>query len=126
MHYTGMIRLAREGAKNGELRHFDAEQIPLEASVDEEVYIYGFRGISGVPGSIGLLNKFYGFNQLHDDRMAMGFKQPETDPCVFRKFDDKEMEMVVVVHVNNILTLIQVTMERFAADIEGKFKVKSW
>ena len=50
-------------AKDGELRHFDAEEEFLETSVDEEIYIQDSREISGVPGSMRLLNKIYGLVQ---------------------------------------------------------------
>ena len=78
---------------------------------------------------MGLLNKIYRlvqagrclFNMFYDDT----FEKPEADPRVFRKFDDAEVEIVVVVHVDSILAHAQATMERFAAELGGKFKLKS-
>ena len=76
-----------------------------------------------------MLNKFYGiiqarkclFNILCDNR----FDESEADRRVFHKFDDGErVEMVVFTHVGDILTHAQVAMERFDAELEGKFKVK--
>ena len=75
-------------AKDGELRHFDAKQIFLEASVGEEIY----RGISGVPEGMELLKEIYGlvqagrclFDIFYDDRV----EQLEADSRVFGKFDD--------------------------------------
>ena len=75
---------------------------------------------------MGLLNKIYGlvhvgrclFNIFYDDR----FEQPEADS---RVFDDGKMEMVAVVHMDDILTHAQATMERFAAELGRKFEVKS-
>ena len=55
---------------------------------------------------------------------ASGFEQTKADACVFRKIADKEAEMVVVVHVDDTLADAQ-AMERFAAELGGKFKVKS-
>ncbi|CAM9832049.1 unnamed protein product, partial [Ascophyllum nodosum] len=48
------------------------------------------------------------------------------DPCVFRKVVDGEAEMVVVVHVDDILAHAkdQTTMARFAAEFGQKFKLK--
>ena len=77
------------------------------------------------------MNKIYGlekagrclFNIFCDDRTATGFEQSEADPCVFRKFDDGEMEVAVVVHVDDILAHAQATMERFTAELGRKFKV---
>ena len=45
---------------------------------------------------------------------------------VFRKVVDGETEMVVVVHVDDILVHAkdQATMDRFAAELEQKFKLK--
>ena len=60
---------------------------------------------------MGLLNKIYGlvhagrclFNRLRDDRTAIGFEQSEADSRVSREFDDGEVEIVVVVHMGDIL-----------------------
>ena len=45
---------------------------------------------------------------------------------VFRRFDEGEVEMVVVMHVHDILahTKDQATMEEFAAELGEKFEVK--
>ena len=75
-----------------------------------------------------LLNKIYGlvqagrclFNRFCDDK----FEQSEADRGVFRKFDDGEVEMVVFMHVDDILAHAQATMKRFAAELGEKFKEK--
>ena len=48
------------------------------------------------------------------------------DSCVFRKFDDGEVEVMVVAHVDDTLARAkdQATIERFAAKLGEKFKVK--
>ena len=70
---------------------------------------------------MGLLKSIYAlvrsFNIFYDNR----FEKPEADPRVVRKFDDGKVEMVVVVHVDDILVLAQATMERFAAKLGRKF-----
>ena len=76
-----------------------------------------------------LLDKIYGFVQAErclfyifcDDK----FEQSEADRRVPHKFDSGEVEIVVSMHVDNILAYAQATMERFAAKLEEKFKVKS-
>ena len=57
---------------------------------------------------------------------AIGFEQAKADLCVFRKVADGETEMVVIVHVNDILDHAkdQSTMNRFAAELGQKFKLK--
>ena len=57
---------------------------------------------------------------------AIRFEQAKADPCVFRKVVDGEAEMVVVVHVDDILAHAkdQMTMDRFAAELGQKFKLK--
>ena len=78
---------------------------------------------------MGLLNKICGlvqagrclFNIFCDDK----FEQSEADRRVFRKFDDGKVEMVVFMHVDDIRAHVQGTMERFAAELGEKFKVKS-
>ncbi|CAN0307352.1 unnamed protein product [Ascophyllum nodosum] len=114
---TASIRmlLAMAAAKDGELRHFDAEHAFLKA--------------------VGRLNKaIYGLvqagrcwnNKLCDDMTAIGFEQAKADPCVFREVVDGETEMVVVVHVDDILAHAKdkATMDRFAAELGQKFKLK--
>ena len=61
-----------------------------------------------------------------DDMTAIRFEQVKADPCVFRKVVDGEAEMVVVVHVDDILAHAkdQATMDRFAAELGQKFKLK--
>ena len=55
------------------------------------------------------------------------FEQSEADPCVSCKFDYGEVGMVLVVHVDDNLAHAkdQATMERFAAELEANFEVKS-
>ena len=79
--------------------------------------------MSGVPGGMGLLNNIYElvqagrclFNIICDK-----FEESEADRRVFRKFGDGEVEMVVFVHMNDILAHAQATVERFAAELGGK------
>ena len=97
--------LATAVAKGEELRHFDTEQAFLEASVNEEIYIKLPEENHKFLRTVGLLNKIHGlvqaercwFNKFRYDRTAIGFKQPEVDPCMFHKFDDGQVEKVVVV-----------------------------
>ena len=48
------------------------------------------------------------------------FEQSEPNRCVFRKFDSGEVEMVIFMHVDDILAHAQATMERFAAELGEK------
>ncbi|CAN0403971.1 unnamed protein product, partial [Ascophyllum nodosum] len=54
---------------------------------------------------------------------SIGFDQAKVDPCVFRKVVDGEAEMVVVVHVDDILAhgKDQAAMDRFTAKLGQKF-----
>ena len=56
---TASIRmlLAMAAAKDGELRHFDAEQAFLKADIDEEIYIKIPEEFQEFPGAVGRLNK---------------------------------------------------------------------
>ena len=63
---TALIRmlLAMAAAKDGELRHFDAEQAFLKADIDEEIYIEIPEEFQEFPGAVGRLNKaIYGLVQ---------------------------------------------------------------
>ena len=57
---------------------------------------------------------------------AIGLEQAKADPCVFPKVVAGEAEMVVVVHVDDILAHAkdQATMDRFAAELGQEFKLK--
>ena len=134
---TAIIRmlLAMAAAKGGELRHFDAEQANLKADIDEEINIKIPKEFQEFSGVVGRLNKaIYGLvqvgrcwnNRFCDDMTAIRFEQAKADPCVFRKVVDGEAEMVVVLHVDNILAHAkdQATIERFAAELGQKFKLK--
>ena len=122
-------------AKDGELRHFDAEQGFLKVDVDEEIFIEIPEEFQEFPGAVGRLNKaIYGLvqarrcwnNKFCDGMTAIGFEQAKADPCVFGKVVDGETEIVVVVHVNDILAHAkdQATMNRFAAKLGQKFRLK--
>ncbi|CAN0465889.1 unnamed protein product, partial [Ascophyllum nodosum] len=130
------ILLAMVAAKDGELRHFDAEQAFLKADIDEEIYVEIPEKFQEFPGAVGRLNKaIYGLvqagrcwnNKFCDDMTAIGFEQAQADPCVFCEVVDGEAEMVVVVHVDDILAHAKdqtTMMDRFAAELGQKFKLK--
>ncbi|CAM9723564.1 unnamed protein product [Ascophyllum nodosum] len=129
------MRLAMAAAKDGELRHFDPEQAFLEADIDEEIYTEIPEEFQEFLGAVGWLNTaIYGLvqagrcwnNKFCDAMTAIGFEQVKADPCVFRKVVDGEAEMVVGVHVDDILAHAkdQATMDIFAAELGQKFKLK--
>ena len=134
---TGSIPmlLAMAAAKDGELRHSDAEEVFLKADIDEEEYIETSEKFQELPGAVGRLNKdIYELvqagrcwnNKFCDDMTVIGFEQAKADPCVFGKVIDGEAEMAVVVHVDDILDHAknQATMDRFSAELGQKFKSK--
>ena len=134
---TALIRmlLAMAAAKDGELRHFDAEQVFLKADIDEEIYIEIPEEFQEFLGAVGRLNKaIYGLvqagrcwnNKFCDDMTAIGFEQTKEDPCAFRNVVHGKAEMVVAVYVDDILAHAkdQATMDRFTAELGQKFKLK--
>ena len=134
---TASIRmlLAMAEAKDGELRHFDAKQAFLKADIVKELYIEIPEEFQEFPGAVERLNKAtYGLvqaergwnNKFCDDMTAIRLEPAKTDSCVFRKVVEDEAEMVVVVHVDDILAHAkdQATMDRFAAELGQKFKLK--
>ena len=134
---TASIRmlLAMAATKGEELRDFDAEQAFLKADIDQEKSIEISKELQEFPGAVGRLNKaIYGLvqarrcwnNKLCADMTAIGFEQAKADPCVFCKVVDGEAEMVVVVHVDEILAhakVDQATMDRLATELGQKFKL---
>ena len=88
---TASIRmlLAMAAAKDGELRHFDAEQAFLKTDINEEIYIEIPKEFQEFPGAVGRLNKvIYGLvqagrcwnNKFCDDMTAIGFQQAKANP----------------------------------------------
>ena len=74
-------------AKDGELRHFDAEQAFLKANIDEEINIEIPEKFQESPGAVGRLNKaIYGLvevrrcwnNTFCDDMTTIGFESRST------------------------------------------------
>ena len=59
--------------------------------------------------------------------IAIRFERTKVDPCVFRKVNDGELEIMVIVHVDNNFAhaKYQVTMERFTAELGNKLKLKN-
>ena len=128
--------LATGTAKDGELRNLDAEQTFLKVDIDEEIFIE-------IPGEyeellevVRLLSKvIYGLvkagrcwnNKVCDDMTEIEFEQSTADPCVLRKFADEEVEMLVIVHMHDILSHAQdqATMEKFATELERTFRLKN-
>ena len=91
---------------------FDVEQAFLKVDIDEEIYIEISKEFQEFPGAVGRLNMaIYGLvqtgrcwnNKFYDDMTAIGFEQAKVDPCVFRKVVGGEAEIVVIVHVDDIL-----------------------
>ena len=127
--------LATAAAKDEELRHFDAEPAFVKTGIDEDIYIKVPKDNQEFPGTVGLPNKaIYGlvltgwcWNNKFCDMMAIGFKQSKAGPCVFRKVTGGKVDIVVVVHVDDVLVHAkdQATMERFTAELGRKFKLKS-
>ena len=87
------------------------------------------------PGAVERLNKtVYGLVQAGRwqnskfcvNLMAVEFEEVKADLCVFRKVVDDEAEMVVVIHVDDILvnSKDQAKLDRFAADLGQKYKLK--
>ena len=81
---TASIRmlLTMAAAKDGELRHFDAEKAFLKADIDEEIYIEIPGEFQEFPGAVGWLNKATNGlvqargcwnNTFCDDTTATGF-----------------------------------------------------
>ena len=92
--------------------------------------------MTGDSGGSGLVNKaIYELvqvggcwnNKFSDGTTAIGFEQSKVNRCVFRKSVDGREEIVVVVHVDDILTHAkdQATMERFDAELRRKFKLNN-
>ena len=65
-------------------------------------------------------------NKFCDDMTAIGLELSKSNPCVFHKVVGGEVEMVVVIHVENIFAHAkdQEMRERFTVELGRKFKLK--
>ena len=111
------------------------QQSFFKADIDEEIYSEIPEEYQKIPGAVDLLNKaIYELvqagkcwnNKFCDNMAAIGFEQSKADLGVFRMVVNEEVKMVVTVHVDNTLTHVkdQATMEKFAAGLGGKLKLK--
>ena len=107
------MALATAAVMDMELRHIDFEQAYLLADVDTEI-IELPEECREFLDAMGKLNKvIYGLVQagrcwnmrLTNDLKTLGFEQSRADPCVFRKFAAGKMEVILVVHVDDLLAL---------------------
>ena len=94
--------------------HFDAEQAFVQSKLDEVVFIRLPPGCGELSGKVVKLGRsFYGLRQLsrtwrnHLMRRlkCLGFESCAVDACVMRLIEHSVVVMVVVVHVDGILSI---------------------
>ena len=127
--------LAIAAVMDMELRHIDFEQAYLLADVDTEIYIEQPEEYRESLDAVEKLNKaIYDLVQvgrcwnmrLTNDLKTLGFEQSRVDPCVFRKFVAGKMEVILVVHLDDLLalTVTKEAMEIFVGQLHSTFKIK--
>lgn len=104
--------LALRVKNNMKLHHIDVEQVFIQASVEEEIHIELPEKYQDFPGAVGKLNRSsYGLVQasrnwnakLKEALMDIGFEQSMVVPCLLRNFKNDELEILAVVHEDDIL-----------------------
>ncbi len=113
---TSSIRLLAAFAceKDLDMYHFDAEQAFLQSKLDEEIYLRLPPGCENDSGSTVRLNKsIYGLKQagrawnslLTSTLKEQGFSQNLADPCTVRLMDGPQVEMILAVHVDDMIVV---------------------
>ena len=92
--------------------HMNTAQAFTQANLDGTVYMKLPQGCGSLSGKTVRLEKaLYGlrqsgllWNELLVDKLVTrhGMEQCKTDPCVFRKFRDGRLVMIMVVHVDDM------------------------
>ena len=104
--------LAVANEKGLPLRHFDAAQVYIRASLDEKVYMKLPAGCGEQSKRTAKLERaIYGLKQsgrqwgdlCADTLIADGFEQSKADACIFRKVVDGVLVMIVGVYVDDLL-----------------------
>lgn len=64
--------------------------------------------------------------KLISNLKTLRFEEPHSYPCVFRKVVGEQMEMVVAIHVDDILVTRNWAgnMNHFVTDFNSRFKIK--
>lgn len=99
-----------------DMHHFEIEQAFVQSQLDGEIFVRLPPGVvmkQGPQYSQTSVVCFYGLKQasrtrnakLVHDLKTMGFEQCSTDPCVFRVMDGALVEILLVVHVDDVLLL---------------------
>ena len=115
--------------------HLDVAQTFVRAKLDAEIYMKLPDGCSDMSGKIARRNRSqYGLNQSErqwaglpvETEVQFGMEQSRTDPCVFRKIVDGKVELIMAVHVDDIvLTGSNEACRDFHAAITTKFPTKN-
>ena len=117
------------------LRHLDINQAFIQAHLDEALYMRLPAGCGDIRGEVVLLQRaVYGLRQadrqwsLRLSRMVpqkTGMGQSKADPCVFRNVVDREVTVIVCVHVDDLAVTAKDkhTFDAFYAQLKEKFPV---
>ena len=98
--------------------HLDVAQAFVRAKLDAEIYMTLPDGCGDMPGKIVRLNRsLYGLKQsvrqwarfLVDPMVEYGMERCRTDPRVFRMVVDGKVELIVAVHVDDIVICLLYT-----------------
>ena len=129
------IAVAVANEKGWLLRHLDVKQAFIQAHLDEAVYMRLPAGCGDISGEVVLLQRAVsGLRQarrqwsLRLSRVLLqkiGMEQSKADPCVFRKVVDREVTLIVCVHVDDLAVTARnkETLDAFYAQLKEEFPV---
>ena len=133
MRHNSLRTLLSLAAVNDlEVKQMDVKTAFLHGELEEDVYIYAPKGAGYEPGTILKLNKsLYGlkqaprvFNTVLNEHIvkSMGFKQCQTDPCVYTKMTTSG-PVYLAVYVDDLIIVGKEISEidKVKADLRKEF-----
>ena len=97
-----------------DIYHFDAEQAFVQSELEEEIYMKLPPTCGSESGTVVRLNRsLYGLKQasrawntlLGRARRMHDFERCLTDPCVFRRMNGERVQMMLAVHVDDMIVV---------------------
>lgn len=116
-HSTLRIILSVAGTKNMKVVHYDIKSAFLNGDLKEDIYMKQPPGFEEGEGNLvcKLRKSIYGLKQsanvwnktLHNVLLKAGYKQSNSDPCLYTKHVNEEGMIYILVYVDDILIASQ-------------------
>lgn len=130
---TLRILLSVAGSRNYHVKHYDIKTAFLNGKLDEEIYMKQPPGFQEGSKVYKLKKSLYGLKQaarvwnktLHEELIANGFEQNQTDRCLYVKKEDGNI-CYLLIHVDDLLVAgnDETFIDRLMEEIGKRFEIK--